>query len=179
MTFHFSTSKCFNVPEWFLKSLNRKSQLVRDMTMSDCKILTCYRRHEKLAMIPKHFDHELADLVGLYTVPLHDQTHCKSSFPMLCAMVYDMEGLRKMMSGLEESENFLWAYNSFQTFDDFGLCSNGDLADAVKKVSLRPMNSEQSDCIRLKTSLGNNCFAIDRSKWILAPGISTHRSTKI
>ena len=137
MTFHFSTSKCFNVPEWFLKSLNRKSQLVRDMTMSDCKILTCYRRHEKLAMIPKHFDHELADLVGLYTVPLHDQTHCKSSFPMLCAMVYDMEGLRKMMSDLEESENFLWAYNSFQTFDDFDsnskhsrLCSNGDLADA-------------------------------------------------
>ena len=56
---------------------------------------------------------------------------------MLCATVYDMEGLRKMMSGLEESENFLWAYNSFQTFDDFDsnstqsrLCSNGDLADA-------------------------------------------------
>ena len=58
-------------------------------------------------MILKHFGHELVDLAVLYIVPLHDQTHCKSSFPMLCATVYDMEGLRKMMSGLGESENFL------------------------------------------------------------------------
>lgn len=35
---------------------------------------------------------------------------------MLYAKVFDMEGLHKMMFGLEESKNSLWAYNGFQAF---------------------------------------------------------------
>ena len=56
-------------------------------------------------MILKHFDHVLVDSVALYTAPSHDQRHYKFSFSMLYAKVFDMEGLHKMMFGLEESKN--------------------------------------------------------------------------
>ena len=46
---------------------------------------------------------------------------------MLYAKVFDMEGLHKMMFGLEESKNSPWAYTGFQAFG-FGFVAQSELS---------------------------------------------------